>query len=813
MNRTTITKVFSTSLSLALGVSSIPVPAGAFGPVGPAAPAFVERLTPPAQFGYVASSYAPNGEDKPRLIVISDLHGHVEVQRHIMGMLGDLVPKLKAQNSEKVPVFLEGGWEANLEEPLRGFSDPQTRHFMGEYYLQKAELGGPQAYSEKIAGTNQVSMIGVEDKEEYLANKARFAQTYPARRQLLEALKAQEVALRVLTNSVTGRSFQKLEALRDDYYAGHVTSARYDKALVRLAQRFHIQDRHVEVLKQAATTDPNELDIAMAFVYSAVSKELAESRPLTSFLRQQLNGEGTIRENLARVDANLDLLKRLVGDQLTPSEVTLAVSRMADLVRIAELLLQDQPVSVNVRDVVHQSLDFYPLAFLRDETLVKNSLASLDKMSPQTTGILVAGGFHTDAIAEYLRQHQIAHIVINPAISRDLTSEEELNYVKRMCGDHVTAGELEKDLAWIQTGRRKAMDAISSGTTLTGTNQGQKTPGTEGTGDKFLGGIPAWVRNALKNGGDNLAKAIVAIGNIGLSSEDAATVMSPDSALSPEILSLAQAKIRAAAGQNGIEKFDLNASLPAKVLKLVNGKYVLADEKNPGKSNVWTDLANDAVAVAPAGTQFSKTLIVPAVGDRTALEKLGAEARLITDGNGEVGVLPIALSRFESVEALNESKPTPGSREEAQANRGIHVVAHEMMEHATKIGEQSTTITGLALGAKYAARNFGDVGASRYASAVAPQVEFSGESSISSLADKIGEVFSGDKNLQSAPVRKLAQDLAKQYGEENAALIAQELASLQGSAEMAVARAGYTAPLAKRLREKLAAMWATASAA
>jgi len=102
----------STTLSLALGVSSIPMPVGAAGPMGPVAPAFAERLAPPSQFGYVASSYAPNNEDKPRLIVIADLHGHIQVQRHIMGILENLTSQLRkagtVTENSKGPIFVEG---------------------------------------------------------------------------------------------------------------------------------------------------------------------------------------------------------------------------------------------------------------------------------------------------------------------------------------------------------------------------------------------------------------------------------------------------------------------------------------------------------------------------------------------------------------------------------------------------------------------------------------------------------------------------------------------------------------------------------
>src|SRR5690349_8721938 len=82
MKKLNLNKVLSTSLCLALAVTSAPIPAGAVGAAGPAAPAFAAKLTPPEQFGYVASSFAPSGAERPRLVVIADLHGHLEVQNN-----------------------------------------------------------------------------------------------------------------------------------------------------------------------------------------------------------------------------------------------------------------------------------------------------------------------------------------------------------------------------------------------------------------------------------------------------------------------------------------------------------------------------------------------------------------------------------------------------------------------------------------------------------------------------------------------------------------------------------------------------------
>src|SRR5262245_44772470 len=98
MKTNNMKKVLSISLSVAVGLSSMPMPARAVSAIG--APAFADQLAPKASLGYVASSYAPSNEAKPRLVVIADLHAHLDVQRNIMGILEGLLPKLRGDSGK-----------------------------------------------------------------------------------------------------------------------------------------------------------------------------------------------------------------------------------------------------------------------------------------------------------------------------------------------------------------------------------------------------------------------------------------------------------------------------------------------------------------------------------------------------------------------------------------------------------------------------------------------------------------------------------------------------------------------------------------
>jgi hypothetical protein len=763
--RQLFSKILSITTSFALLAASYPVYA-----VAPASvPGFVKTLTPHERFGSVDSFYEGRGAKMPRLIVVADLHAHVDVQRNLMGILEKLVPTLRGESNKKIPVFLEGGWRSNLEEPLKGFSHPNVRRFMNEYYLHKAELGGPQAYSEKVAGSNQVTMIGVEDKEEYLVNKAIFAKSYPARKQVLEALKFQEAALRLLEDGVEARTYRKLQSMRQKYNEGRLGSERFAKSLVRLANRYKINDRHVTVLRNLRSADPAQVEIAFAQVYRNVSVKLSENRPWTSFLRAKLPNEDAVRLNLSKVTADMDLLKRLVANQLTPSEVSLAISRIANLEQTAELLLKDQPVAVNAKDVIRQSLEFYPMAVLRDQTLVKNSLKSLESFGTDATGILIAGGFHTDAIGKYLKDQRIPYLIIHPNVSRELTTEEQLNYVKRMGNEHVTINELKSDLDAIRSGRLSKGKKAS--VTFLGAQQNVSQPGEPGTPvtDQFLAGYPAIKMGLETMEGPAYDFAVQLMSNMGL---------------------------------------DIN-NLNRDTLMLVRGDdgklHVQGEENRP---NVLANLLTQRFQAA--GVTVPETYQVDILPDAEAILRTGGESDSTMDGDR--GRMRIAASRYQALQ--QEGTPEAYSVQEANLMRATHVAEHEVAHAvaarrpqaaAARQSEAATVALGIAQTGQSIAARLGDRAVGRIADAILPQVQAGAatQAQATGFMQTVANVLTPKtfKGLKAKSVKQVAMQLAKSNALPGATpeQIESILAGMEGDMALAMAQRGVSGPLARKL--------------
>jgi len=451
MNGKNLKQILSTSLSLALAVSSAPIPVGAIGPVEASAPAFVAKLTPPEQFGYVASSYAPNGETRPRLIVIADLHAHLEVQRNIVEMLDFMVKKLTSGNdqlSESVaPIFVEGGWTDKLEHPLAFIHNSNLRSILAKYFMAKAEIPATQAFSERYPNGKNFTLTGVENYKEYQANRERFAKTYPMRKRLLDAIARHEAAMQDLASTVEPGAFDRLSAMRQDYLSGKISAEKYSKGLVRLAARFGVSNSAIDTLKNVSNASSSNVDMALHTAHRSIVRAISKEKPFTAHFRKSLGNEDIIRENVALVDSYLDLLKRTLSNQLTPEEVPLAYARLLEMTQVADLLLKKDGLAIDIQNALQESLAFYPLAMMRDTTLVENSLKALEKNPTQTTGILVAGGFHVGTIADYLRDHKIPYMVVHPSVTRDLSVGEQINYVKRMAREHVTVEEFRADFA------------------------------------------------------------------------------------------------------------------------------------------------------------------------------------------------------------------------------------------------------------------------------------------------------------------------------------------------------------------------------
>src|SRR5258708_23191851 len=773
-----------------------------------AEPAFVGKLTPPAQFGYVASSFSLNKDARaPRLIVLSDLHAHVEVQHNLIGIMHDLLGKLSLAPGKRVPVFVEGGWEKHLEEPLHTVANHKTRAFLSEYLMQKAQIGSAQAFSEEIAGSGKVQLIGVEDKATYEGNRKQFLKTYPGRKRLLTALAREERALRQLSKYVANGSFEKLQSMRDSYNAGRVGAARYARMLSRYVDRSQISGHFVDVLRNSSQARPDELEVALNQVYREVALKLSKRAPWTSFLRQSLGNEEMMRQNIARFDSDFDLLKRLVADQLTPGEVPLVIARMPYLKTMTDMLIGKSLNGMDDKKVVEESVDFYPYAFLRDGILAKNSLKELDAMKDaEATGILVVGGFHTDAILDYLQKNGISYLHINPTVSRDMTTDEQLNYVKRMGEEPVSAEELKNDLVVLSKGGHAALRGSAIGAIAD--NQSPQTstmPGLSGKTTSNMGGgglltalaglDPSKELDVLRSQGLSRlgVEADAAVYADGLAGIDALARVAPEGSVEKARLDNLATKINAAV----LERDEITGELKNRALpeiQLLPGdftvvregdRYVPEDQKQTLDPHQLAILGR--INSEPFAEDAPQRVDVFMATDRSAKAMSGEE--LVLHAQGEQRT---AIVFTESRVAEGVRQPGTTLEENVPFFQAIHSQKHGIAHAVGKAShfEARAAWAGIFGGAKIAAATFTEVPAETavlaFLDAIVPQMSlyqgqyadfanmFKDKAFRVALANQIAGLLQGP-DLTDEQIKKIAENLKKDYPDVPDYVIAQSL--------------------------------------
>jgi hypothetical protein len=784
MNKINLNKIFSTSLSLAMAVTSAPMPAGAVGPTGPAAPAFVARLTPPEQFGYVASSFAPHSAERPRMIVISDLHGHVEVQHNIVGILQHVVGQLRQNGSpmanKEVPVFVEGGWEKHLEEPLREVKNADVRSFMNEYFLQKAEINAAQAYSEKVAGQGQVQLIGVESKDAYLANRAQFLKTYPARKELLLALEHEEAAVRVLTKYLASGSFKRLQTMRDDYMAGRIRPETFARALTALAKKNGINNGMVRTLQNISTASQKDLDAAFSEVYRSVIETLSSKKPLSALLHKSFNNEEAIRENLGKIDASMDLLKRLVANQLTPSEVPLALMRMPELIETAEMLLVKSPLKDQATRVVRESLNFYPYAMLRDDTLTANSLKSLESYGADATGILVTGGFHTDAIADNLRRKNIPYMIIHPVITRDLLASEHLNYIKRVGKEHVTPDEMVQDIEALRL--RHPIQSQVKASAAVGNMESGKGPQGGQNPQQFGGYINEAVARTNLTSEAKVLEPILA--------QAQAAVEAVESPSMAEAQAQVQTVVQGKLGE--VQFSELNGAIDwtSGVSLGVDGSNAqgLSKAEAAVLGGVLRDVFRLTEQTETNGQGIDAIHIVGTTSDDAALEKLGSEGKVFWKQGDRTRTVVLSKTKMDTIKFLLSQLHNATAQQKAAIQSGLQTLVHEVVHMADEKGvdgqnrskaeaEANATLKAIIITAYLIGKDAGE-GKARdeiltFVNNMMRQLENGKDTAWvvtawPNLAEMIANALTGGKELDAAAVQQLVDELMVKHPKRTA---------------------------------------------
>jgi len=403
----------------------------------PVFPALSGIPTPPENLGFLAEHH--QGTNGRQVILIQDLHAHLDTQKKIIGLLNFYDKNGYLQH----PVGLEGAtgvWDLSIwkDIPLK-----ERKQAFYDYLLEEAGLTGPEWFA---LNTNRPTLLmGIDSPADVVAQRALYVQSRGAREIAAQQLSAVIDALNVMSDrELTSHPLGKWRHLTQDFDSGKLQADLYLRHLNDLAGKVHLS-------AQTAT-----LRTALMARSAADMAQLSVSDRFYSDLRKYGQQVGIAlakpaQQNLIKALYAADLLKRMMRQQLTLQDIQQVGSRPQEMAELVHQLIESSGESSwfdskGLLELVRICTDFYVAALVRDEPMAQNTLGlfALPKLTPAAsahapeTVILVAGGFHTTGLTEAFRKAGVSYDVITPNITAKYTVDDEERYADRMAGQPVS---------------------------------------------------------------------------------------------------------------------------------------------------------------------------------------------------------------------------------------------------------------------------------------------------------------------------------------------------------------------------------------
>jgi hypothetical protein len=138
---------------------------------------------------------------------------------------------------------------------------------------------------------------------------------------------------------------------------------------------------------------------------------------------------------------DIQVLRGLVDQRLFPEDIHRTVNRSIFAVdHLKDLLPGDS--GAHLLEAVSASVDFYALALLRDEALLKHAI-ELRHLDHQSTTVIVTGGFHSAGLAKRLKEMGFSYVVIRPDVQK-MSKSENHQYIERIMGYPIPERSISK---------------------------------------------------------------------------------------------------------------------------------------------------------------------------------------------------------------------------------------------------------------------------------------------------------------------------------------------------------------------------------
>ncbi|MCG3204203.1 MAG: hypothetical protein KCHDKBKB_00913 [Elusimicrobia bacterium] len=380
-----------------------------------------------------------NGKKSDKIVVlVQDIHRHYEAQSQIRKTL-----ELLIKNQQVDLVGLEGGFGSINLKPFQQYPYPEDVEQAANYLLKTGELTGAYAAGLRCQ-SEPVPYIGIDDKNLYQLNVEAYKKSAPYHKANREKWGFWAGDLKRRTKSEFHTELYKFHEVVSSFRLQGGRLGDYISSLLRISP---------EVVRRFS---PNALMFHQAINFEKkINLSLVEEEKKN--LIEKLHGEVSSRKEIdlkkypaldsylayVKLTEKIDLQKlfqelklvesQMYGPLIASEKEKNMVEEFYSLCEVGKLLefsfskdewddYRINPTNSNVTKWVQEFHDlepyenFYKYAELRDIKMASNFLNTMTQVNAKK-GLVVAGGFHSQGITDYLVREGVSVITYVPTIS------------------------------------------------------------------------------------------------------------------------------------------------------------------------------------------------------------------------------------------------------------------------------------------------------------------------------------------------------------------------------------------------------------
>ena len=387
--------------------------------------------------GQVQQRWKSSDEKERTVIIIQDAHSNFSAQKNLAEIICELVPQL-SQKGQTPFVGIEGAIGNYDLNKLRDFPIREAKEIVGCEYVKQGKFLGAELAS--ILSERDFVLSGVENDsllaENYqafinVADKADFVKTIMAEyRDLIKNLKREFYSEKLKEIDLKVSAYRQGEVDVFDYVKTLFTSGFAEMldvyAYINLAQLY-------EFLNNAQGSDK-----CSRLLSTINMPKLIQDVDQFNYDLLCLFAQNEKERTIIKCENYIELLSRILTLQATREDITAYYAHNINLKTVCTKLQNIFGLRIQIKnnikiceDVLQKAEKFYEAAEKRDAFLLNNLLEEMTERG-QSTGVIVAGGYHTESLVKLCREQGVSYAVVTPHLN---TTDCDINYMGRMMGD------------------------------------------------------------------------------------------------------------------------------------------------------------------------------------------------------------------------------------------------------------------------------------------------------------------------------------------------------------------------------------------